>query len=56
MILFKHSIRDIRVRALLLSDNRSLKHSYRWQDWVLDQKAGIEHIKYAYEQGINAFE
>ena len=28
----------------------------RWQGWVLDQKAGIEHIKYAYEQGINAFE
>jgi len=27
-----------------------------WQGWVLDQKAGIEHIKYAYEQGINAFD
>ena len=24
--------------------------------WVLDEKTGIEHIKYAYEQGINTFE
>ncbi len=28
----------------------------RWQDWVLGEKEGIEHIKYAYEAGINTFE
>ncbi|WVQ82243.1 hypothetical protein IAT38_004371 [Cryptococcus sp. DSM 104549] len=27
-----------------------------WQDWVLGEKDGIEHIKYAYEAGINTFE
>ena len=24
--------------------------------WVLDEQTGIEHIKYAYEQGVNTFE
>jgi len=24
-----------------------------WQPWVLDEKAGLEHIKAAYEAGIN---
>ena len=24
--------------------------------WCLDEKTGIEHIKYAYEQGVNTFE
>ena len=24
-----------------------------WQPWVLDEKAGVEHIKAAYEAGIN---
>lgn len=28
----------------------------RWSEWVLKEKEAIEHIKYAYEQGINAFE
>ncbi|WVF71722.1 hypothetical protein IAT40_006530 [Kwoniella sp. CBS 6097] len=27
-----------------------------WQEWVLPEKEGIEHIKFAYEQGINTFE
>ncbi|KAL7418666.1 hypothetical protein Q5752_006349 [Cryptotrichosporon argae] len=27
-----------------------------WQGWVLDEKTSIEHIKYAYEQGINTFD
>jgi len=30
--------------------------SSKWQKWVLDEKAGIEHIKFAYENGINAFD
>jgi len=30
--------------------------SSEWQNWVLDEKAGIEHIKFAYENGINAFD
>ena len=28
----------------------------RWQSWVLDEKVGIEHIKFAYDHGINTFE
>ena len=24
-----------------------------WQPWILDEKAGLEHIKAAYEAGIN---
>lgn len=28
----------------------------RWSEWVLKEKEAIEHIKYAYEQGINTFE
>jgi aryl-alcohol dehydrogenase-like predicted oxidoreductase len=28
----------------------------RWQGWVLDEKTGIEHIKAAYDAGINAFD
>ncbi|OCF42755.1 aryl-alcohol dehydrogenase [Kwoniella heveanensis CBS 569] len=31
-------------------------HSIRWQEWVLPEKEGIEHIKFAYEQGINTFD
>jgi aryl-alcohol dehydrogenase-like predicted oxidoreductase len=27
-----------------------------WQGWVLDEKAGIEHIKAAFDAGINAFD
>jgi len=27
-----------------------------WQGWVLDEKTGIEHIKAAYDAGINAFD
>jgi aryl-alcohol dehydrogenase-like predicted oxidoreductase len=27
-----------------------------WQSWVLDEKAGLEHIKAAYDAGINAFD
>ncbi|KAK8858947.1 hypothetical protein IAR55_003178 [Kwoniella newhampshirensis] len=27
-----------------------------WQDWVLPEKEGIEHIKFAFEAGINTFE
>ncbi|WWC85181.1 uncharacterized protein L201_000039 [Kwoniella dendrophila CBS 6074] len=27
-----------------------------WQEWVLDEKASIEHIKFAYEAGINTFD
>ncbi|VDC05738.1 unnamed protein product [Peniophora sp. CBMAI 1063] len=30
--------------------------SPEWQDWLLEEKEGIEHIKYAYEHGINAFD
>jgi len=30
--------------------------SPEWQGWVLGEKAGIEHIKFAYENGINAFD
>jgi hypothetical protein len=28
----------------------------RWQAWVLDEKTGIEHIKAAFDAGINAFD
>lgn len=28
----------------------------RWHEWVLREKEGIEHIKYAYAHGINTFE
>jgi aryl-alcohol dehydrogenase-like predicted oxidoreductase len=28
----------------------------RWQGWVLDEKTGIEHIKTAFDAGINAFD
>jgi hypothetical protein len=28
----------------------------RWQPWALDKKARIEHIKAAYDAGINAFD
>ena len=27
-----------------------------WESWVLDEKTSVEHIKHAYERGINAFE
>jgi hypothetical protein len=27
-----------------------------WAEWVLGEKEGIEHIRYAYENGINTFE
>ena len=27
-----------------------------WQGWVLDEEASLEHIQYAYEHGINAFD
>jgi hypothetical protein len=30
--------------------------SAEWQGWVLDEKAGLEHIKAAYDAGINAFD
>jgi len=30
--------------------------SSEWLKWVLDEKTGIEHIKFAYENGINAFD
>ncbi|KAG8855684.1 hypothetical protein FRB96_006728 [Tulasnella sp. 330] len=30
--------------------------SSNWQNWVLDEKEGIEHIKLAYDLGINAFD
>ena len=40
------------------------EHSLMWTavadisvlPWCLDEKTGIEHIKYAYEQGVNTFE
>ncbi|KAI9511463.1 aryl-alcohol dehydrogenase [Russula earlei] len=28
----------------------------RWQSWVLGEKEAIEHVKFAYEHGINAFD
>lgn len=28
----------------------------KWQEWVLGEKEAIEHIKYAYEHGINTFD
>lgn len=28
----------------------------QWQPWVLDEEAGLEHIKAAYDAGINAFD
>ncbi|KAG8911337.1 hypothetical protein FRC01_005772 [Tulasnella sp. 417] len=30
--------------------------SSKWLDWVLDEEEGIEHIKTAYDLGINAFD
>ncbi|VDC05740.1 unnamed protein product [Peniophora sp. CBMAI 1063] len=30
--------------------------SSEWQEWVLGEEAGLEHIKYAYDHGINAFD
>ena len=27
-----------------------------WQGWVLGEEAGLEHIKYAYDHGINTFD
>ncbi|KZV66882.1 Aldo/keto reductase [Peniophora sp. CONT] len=30
--------------------------SPEWQGWVLDEKTSFEHIKYAYDRGINAFD
>jgi aryl-alcohol dehydrogenase-like predicted oxidoreductase len=30
--------------------------SIDWQSWVLDEKTGLEHIKAAYDAGINAFD
>jgi hypothetical protein len=27
-----------------------------WGEWVLDEKTGLEHIKAAYDAGINAFD
>lgn len=27
-----------------------------WQGWVLDEQTSLEHIKYAYDLGINAFD
>jgi hypothetical protein len=51
-----YSLRDLRVRSPSVQSATNDLMGFRWQSWVLDQKAGIEHIKYAYEQGINAFE
>jgi aryl-alcohol dehydrogenase-like predicted oxidoreductase len=30
--------------------------SSQFQDWMLDEEAAVEHIKLAYERGINAFD
>ena len=30
--------------------------SREWQSWLLDEKESLEHIKYAYDHGINAFD
>ncbi|KAG9027633.1 hypothetical protein FRB95_007567 [Tulasnella sp. JGI-2019a] len=30
--------------------------SSKWQDWVLDEQEGVEHIKLAYDLGINTFD
>jgi len=30
--------------------------SSKWLDWVLDEEDGIEHIKTAYDMGVNAFD
>ncbi|KZV72892.1 aryl-alcohol dehydrogenase [Peniophora sp. CONT] len=30
--------------------------SSSWQGWVLDEQTSLEHIKYAYDHGINAFD
>lgn len=27
-----------------------------WQEWVLGEEEGIQHIKFAYEAGINTFD
>ena len=27
-----------------------------WQGWVLDEQTSLEHIKHAYDRGINAFD
>jgi aryl-alcohol dehydrogenase-like predicted oxidoreductase len=27
-----------------------------WQGWLLDEETGLEHIKVAYDAGINAFD
>lgn len=40
----------------LISTQRELSLILRSQEWILDEKHGIEHIKYAYENGINTFE
>lgn len=29
---------------------------HRDQEWILDEKTSLEHIKYAYDHGINTFE
>jgi len=28
----------------------------RWQEWILGEKDGIEHIKFAYDHGIQTFD
>ncbi|KAI0001057.1 NADP-dependent oxidoreductase domain-containing protein [Russula vinacea] len=28
----------------------------RWVPWVLDEKEAIEHVKFAYEHGVNTFD
>ena len=30
--------------------------SPEWQDWLLEERESLEHIKFAYEHGINAFD
>ena len=30
--------------------------SPEWQGWVLDEQTSLEHIKHAYDLGINAFD
>ncbi|GFZ44224.1 oxidoreductase with NAD+ or NADP+ as acceptor, partial [Saitozyma sp. JCM 24511] len=45
----------LKVSKLILRA-RNKTHDARWDSWVLDDKTGIEHIKYAYENGINTFD
>ena len=30
--------------------------SREWQSWLLEEKESLEHIKFAYEHGINTFD